>query len=396
VSVDRWEAEITGEAVSVAAWDTAWGEFLHFTGDPLATLAGANRDDDTFAMGPVFTTLYLVLAGSPLDAPALRAEVDRARQRARAERERAHIAAVGLLVQGEFSAAGEAWGRLGATGDFAAHRFAHDVFLHLGDNAARLRWSEAALAAGVVPAGRAFADGMHAFALNEVGHYAEAEAFGRAALAADPLDTWARHALAHVYEHTDDTPASLALLAETTTVWSAQELLATHLWWHLALRLLEAGAVGDALAIFDERLVHAGTAFRLADLSSLLWRIELAGHGVGDRWDALADRWDTVAERHTCGFLDLHATLTYVRRPEHPGAARWFAGLATRPAGSSELDSIFTQVVAPLVDAFRARADGDHATFAALVDGLGASTARIGGSNAQRALITLTREATAA
>ena len=54
--------------------------------------------------------------------------------------------------------------------------------------------------------------GQHTFALEEVGRYDEAEELGRAALGLDPDDLCARHALAHVYESTDDTPAARELL----------------------------------------------------------------------------------------------------------------------------------------------------------------------------------------
>ena len=57
---------------------------------------------------------------------------------------------------------------------------------------------------GTMPAGHTFIEGMHSFALNEVGRFDEARDFGERSLAADPLDVWARHALAHVYEDTDD------------------------------------------------------------------------------------------------------------------------------------------------------------------------------------------------
>ena len=239
--------------------------------------------------------------------------------------------------------------------------------------------------------GGSYVAGQHSFSLNEVGRYAEAEEVGARALDADPDDLWARHALAHVYEHTDNTEAAFALLGETAGRWADQELLATHVWWHLAIRMLAAGKNDAALEIFDDLLPTATTAFRLCDLSSLLWRAELMGIEVGDRWDAMADRWDGVVERHTCGFLDLHATLAFLRRPDHPGADRWFGGLAARPAGDHEVDAIFDEVVQPLVGAFRQRADGDVAGFGAALDRLGASTARIGGSNAQRELIGLSR-----
>ncbi|MGA1051160.1 MAG: hypothetical protein ACO3WU_02580 [Ilumatobacteraceae bacterium] len=389
--VDRWGDEIAGTPDSVAAWDEAWQRFVTFTGDPVAALTPATETDDTFVLGAVFDALYRVLAGSPLDAPALAALVDVGRSRACTPRESAHVQALDLLVAGEFTAAGVVWASIAReTDDFSAARFAHDVFLHVGDDDRRLALSTAALAAHEGRSGWSFVAGQHSFALNEVGRYAEAADIGRVALEADPSDLWARHALAHVYEETDDTSASLVLLRDTADVWAGQDLLANHVWWHLALRLLAAGEHDEVLAIHDERMSEATTAFRLCDQTSILWRAELAGVDVGDRWDELADRWDTISERHTCGFIDLHAVLAYLRRPDHPGAGRWRVGLRDRVESGSEIDEIFAEVVEPLVRALDTRSRGDLDTAADAVAGLGDTVSRIGGSNAQRAIVPLT------
>ena len=390
---------VQGAPASVEAWERAWEQYLHFRGDPVAVASEAGRDDERFVMGPVFAAVYRTLAGTPVHSVILESDTRRAVRRAEGadDREQAHAQALKLLVAGEFTAAARAWDGVAAAGrDFAAVRFAHDVYLHVGDDSGRLASSSHAVEAWRGEPGWGFVAGQHAFALEEVGRYDEAEELGRVALSLDPDDLWARHALAHVYESTDDTPAALELLEGSVERWSAQELLATHIWWHLALRLLASGDAGGALAVFDERQPHASTAFQLCDQTSLLWRLELVGCDAGDRWDALADRWDEVAERHTCAFLDLHAALAYARRPDHPGAQRWFRGLDERGTDASENDRTFADVVAPLAHAFRAYAAGEADRFVGVVDGLGGSARWIGGSIAQRDLITLTRRAAVA
>ena len=387
---------VQGEPASRRAWEQAWEQYLHYRGDPVAVASDAGADDESFVMGPVFAAVYRVLAGSPPGCPALSTDAGRARARAAGsdDRERAHVAALEMLLAGEFTGAAHRWDEIARSErDFAAVSFAHDVYLYVGDDLGRLSSSSHAVEAWRGEPGWGFVAGQHAFALEEVGRYDEAEELGRAALELDPEDLWARHALAHVYESTDDTGAALELLAGSVDVWGSQELLATHIWWHLALRLLARGDAAGALAVFDERQPRAKTAFQLCDQTSLLWRLELAGGDAGDRWDSLADRWDGVAERHTCGFLDVHAALAFSRRPDHPGARRWFRGLDERGAGTSENDRTFREVVAPLAHAFRAYAAGDTDRFVGVVDGLGRSTRWIGGSIAQRDLVTLTRQA---
>ena len=383
-----------GDATSVEAWERAWEQYLHFRGDPVAVLSQAGEADESFVMGPVFASVYRVLGGAPLESPPLAADVGRARARAAhtGDREGAHVRALELLVAGELTAAAGVWDQISSVErDFAAVRFAHDVYLHVGDDERRLASSSHAEEAWRGEPGWGFVAGQHAFALEEVGRYDEAEELGWAALGIDADDLWARHALAHVYESTDDTPAALDLLEGSVDRWDEQDLLATHIWWHLALRLLASGDGAAALAVFDDRQPHATTAFQLCDQTSLLWRLELDGCDGGDRWDGLADRWDQAMERHTCAFLDVHAALVFARLPDHPGGCRWFAGLGSRAAGASENDRIFSGVVAPLVDAFRSYAGGETDNFVRLVDGLGPAVRRIGGSIAQRDVIALTR-----
>ena len=417
---------VDGAPASAEAWERAWEQYLHYRGDPVAVASEAGRKDKSFVMGPVFAAVYRVLAGSPARASALDSDTRRAVGRATGagDRERAHVQALNLLVAGEFTAAARAWDGVAAAGrDFAAVRFAHDVYLHIGDDLGRLSSSSHAVEAWRGQPGWGFVAGQHAFALEEVGRYDEAEELGRVALDLDPDDLWARHALTHVYESTDDTPAVLDLLEGTVDRWDGQDLLATHIWWHLAIRLLASGDASGALAVFDDRERHVTTAFQLCDQTSLLWRLELAGCDPGDRWDALADGWDGVVERHTCGFLDLHAALAFIRSPDHPGAARWFDGLHSRAGGAtdfvgsswttgtsdatgtsrtagtgasasaSENDGTFNEVVVPLVEAFRHYGCGRHDRFVRLVDELECRVSRIGGSIAQRDLVTLTRQA---
>jgi len=412
--IDRFGCETAGNEASLAAWDEAWRRYLHFRGSPLDALADANADDDEFVLGPVMSGLYSVLAGSPLDAAAVADNLDRARRRVQADDPRGlgHLEAFEHVCRGDFTAAADGFvqragptaslsnatigpadtvraGKGSAEGfDFAALRFAHDLYLHAGAVERRCE-AEAELVAAwpADESHRGFVWGMHAFSLTEVGRHHEAEQLGTAALAADPEDLWARHALAHVYENTDDTPRSLELLADTVDIWGDQDLLAVHMWWHLGLRRLAAGDFSAVLGILDHQMQQTTTAFELCDHTSLLWRAEFAGTCAADRWDTLADRWDQVAERHTCAFVDLHAALAFIRRPHHPGADRWFAGLAAREHNGAEIDDVFAEVLIPLIEALRS---GDPLAFA---DGtLLAGVHRIGGSEAQRRIVAMAVE----
>lgn len=391
-AVDRWGLPLAGATSSGTAWDQAWAGFLRFRGDPMALLADANRHDTEFVLGPVFCAAYRILAGAPAEAPPLRDELSWSRERARtgSERDRHFVDALELLAAGAFTEAARRWDQAAeGTLDLPAVRLAHDIYLHVGDAEGRLVSSQAAIHRWTrADPGWGFVQGQHAFALEESGHYDEAERLGREALAVDPDDLWARHALAHVYESTDNQDAALRLLRGEQDRWRTQELLSTHMWWHLALRLLSVGDADAVFAIYDDLVPVATTAFRLCDLTSLLWRLELEGVAVANRWDHLADAWAARAERHTCGFLDIHATLAFARRPDHPGAEQWRAGLAAaHDDGDNENADTFRTIVRPLAAAFTAYGQGRHRDVVATLEALGGSTRRIGGSVAQRDLI---------
>ncbi len=377
----------------MSAWNLAWQQALHFVDDPFVTLASANESDQGFVLGSVFCGAYRVLGGARPDDPELRADFARAQARAASPTDRLHLQALGHMIDGSFTTAARCWDDLAANHrDFAAVRFAHDVYLHVGDEARRLRSSQRAFDSwGRNEPGWSFVAGQYSFALEEAGFYDEAEALGQEALRLDPLDLWARHALAHLYETLDDSDAAFSLLVDDQDVWAAQAGLAVHIWWHLALRMIAVGRYDEALSIHDSQQSVASTPFRMSDLASLLWRLELVGVDVGDRWDTLAERFAERSEWHTSGFLDLHGAFIFTRCPDHPAADRFFAGVAAEHAdGVTENDLVFTGIVHPLVSAVRTGST-DPASAVAMLDTVADRTHRIGGSIAQREILDLTR-----
>jgi len=394
------ETVAADDTASVDAWNAAWVDALHFQGDAFAQLNDANETDDGFALGQVFCTTYRILGGVPLDHELVAAGVATATKRAVAVggiREIGHAEAVGHLAAGNFTKAAKRWDELAANNhDLAAVRFAHDTYLHVGDADGRLASSTAAMQVFALgEPGWGVVASQHAFALEEAGHFDQAEALGFRALEHDPLDLWAMHALAHVYESTEDQTAALNLLRSREATWTKQESLALHIWWHLALVLIAGGQFDEVLDLWDEQSANATTAFRLCDLSSLLWRLELAGVEVGGRWDDVADALVQRPERHSAAFLDLHSALVFLRRPTHPEASAFFGGLEAvanqyDPSTASENDRTFAEVLQPLVAAFRSITSDPDLAYQRFLS-LEPTVHRIGGSVAQRDLVLLTQ-----
>ena len=156
---------------------------------------------------------------------------------------------------------------------------------------------------------------MAAFGLEETGHYGEALEAGRAAVAANPDDVWAIHAVVHTYEMQGRIDEGIAFLRSDETRWESGNLFTVHNWWHLALYELEAGRPERALAIYDAEVHHAGSLgvpIEMIDASALLWRLRLEDADTGGRFGPLADAWAAKSDAAPWyAFNDLHAVMAF-------------------------------------------------------------------------------------
>jgi hypothetical protein len=228
-----------------------------------------------------------------------------------------------------------------------------------------------------------------AFAHEELGHYVDAERWGRTALEIAPGDMWARHALTHVYESQARHADVVSLLCDADDDWPQRTLFANHLWWHYGLRLLANGEPAAAIDVLD-RYLAAATAFGLCDSTSLVWRMELAGVDVGDRWQRLAEQWSTIDERHNSAFVDMHAAMVFAT-VDGAEADRWWRGLdASHIDDDSENGVTFNEVVKPLAAHLRAYRSGDGHAAAAGMRAVEPNLHRVGGSVIQRDIIAAT------
>ncbi len=226
-----------------------------------------------------------------------------------------------------------------------------------------------------------------AFAWEEVGRHDEALQAANRALEINADDLWARHAAAHVHEM-QGRSAALYELLDPDGSWPRQDLLAAHLWWHRGIRLVADGRVDEALAVADLLPIDPSRPFTLADLTSLLVRLEVGNVDVGERWGPVVDAWHRAAARHTCGFLDLHAALAARSDPALGDAWRATQTVAHRPPGS-ENDRLFVEVVEPLTEALLLLGGSSDGTGVAMLRSLAPRLPELGGSLAQRQVIDL-------
>jgi hypothetical protein len=174
--------------------------------------------------------------------------------------------------------------------------------------------------------------------------------------------------------------------------WSKESFFAVHNWWHLALYHLELGDIDEVLSLFDGPIYGArsGVVLDMIDASALLWRLQLRGVYVGNRWNAVADKWEPIGAAGNYAFNDAHAMMAFV------GAGRMAAAQsiidAQREAMLRDDDNArFTSEVGHAVTmAIKAFGDGDYAETVRLLRPVRNIANRFGGSHAQRDILDLT------
>ncbi len=396
---DQQGLPLAGAPESAAAFDRAVADYWGLTGDPVGALKGALAADPSFALGAIAIADLFLIGGFRGD----HAEVTKALAAAEAaigaasERERRHLAAAKAWASGRVFDGERIWDDIIADHptDALALRLVEDAHFFHGHSLA-IRDS----AARVLPAWErgnpltSFVLGAYAFGLEESGELGRAEAVGREALAGNPVDGWATHALAHVFETSNRQEEGIAFLKSTRPNWRAAHFMAGHNGWHLGAFLIELGRYDEAIADYDRyaapKLADDQTLDRV-DAASLLWRLELAGVDVGERWRPVAEAWLRHVDDHVSAFNDLHLALAAARSPDASDAGRVRASIdAYQRLGAGDNHRVTVEVGRALVDGMLAFGAGDYAEAIDALSSARNEAIRIGGSHAQRDIVAQT------
>lgn len=386
---------------AVALFDQAVEAFNIYRGDPVALVDGAIEAAPEFAMAHILKAYLFGLTTEPEATTGAKDIVAAAKRVPLNEREESHLAALDQLLQGN-------WTKGSLALDTHCMRFPRDLVAlqcgHLSDffraNARNIRdrigralpkWSPE------VP-GYSFLLGMHAFGLEETGDYARAEEAGRQAVELEPLDCWAQHAVAHVMEMQGRAEDGVGWMTTREPHWSGDDnFFKVHNWWHLALYHLELGQVDQVLSLYDGpiRQDRSAVAVDQIDASALLWRLSLAGHDVGDRWQELSQSWDQNADGKLYPFNDWHAVMAYLGAGRDAEVERILTALRNSDPESAETAAWSRNIGLPLVEGFAAFWRGQYETAAERLHPARFIANRFGGSHAQRDIIdwTLTEAA---
>jgi hypothetical protein len=231
--------------------------------------------------------------------------------------------------------------------------------------------------------------GLVAFGWEQCHRLDLAEAAARRALAMQPAEPWAQHALAHVMLTDGRLAEGAYLLHQVSAPWQGlTSFMRCHLWWHLALFHIELGDDAAALALYDKQVWGVDTSYSQDQVGavSLLARLELSGVAVGERWQALASHLTGRVHDQVQPFLDLQY-LYGLARADRPEAEAMLAAIeAHAPVAALAQRAAWQQVAVPAARGLLAYARGHWAQAA---DGLTQALPRlalIGGSHAQRDL----------
>jgi tetratricopeptide (TPR) repeat protein len=387
---------ITGATpAALEAFERAIATFRSWRTGTERELSSALRAAPEFVMAHVFRAYLHLSSRDPAVVRAARPVLEFATALRANARERMHLAAIAAVLADDYERAKALLGDLlrEQPRDALALQVAHALdyvtgdLARLGDRLPRAlqAWSKALPGHHAVLA-------MHAFGLSERGEYQRAGELAQQALALEPFDARAHHVLAHVFEMTNRPEAGIRWMLQHAEHWAAETVVATHGWWHVALFHLAAEQVEQALEIYDRR-VRAGHSTAVSDMidaAALLWRIHLRGGGVGARWNELASAWAAHIGDGFCSFNDLHAMISFVGAGDWDRAQRLEGELAHRRAQRTRYGNTTRRVGLTACRGLVAFGRGDYPRAIGMLASLSAQAHRIGGSHAQRDLLTLT------
>jgi hypothetical protein len=391
--IDHYGLHYTGaEATSLDIFHTALEQLQCYIDDPVVTIDAAILQSPGFLMAGVLKAYLHLLGTEPGDIETARSCWQAAGSLGGNRREQAHIASVGALVQGHWHQAGRILEDLSIEypRDLLALQAGHLVDFYTG-NSTMLRdrmaravtsWSKA------IPGYHALL-GMHAFGLEETGHYTEAERAGREAVSLNPRDGWAQHAVAHVMEMQTRCQDGIAWMRLNPEAWSTNSFFQVHNWWHLSLYHLELEQFDEVLALYDGPVYGdaSGVVLDMIDASALLWRLHLLGIDCGERWQPLAENWQPIACSGTYAFNDVHAAMAFAGAG-HIGRIDEILDAQQVAMTRDDDNAYFTKQVGHAVTlGIKAFAEGDYHQTIECIRPVRNIAHRFGGSHAQRDVI---------
>lgn len=388
-AADAFSLPITGADTTFArGYDDYVLQFLSYGPDLRALFDVAEKAPDCALLNAHAAALHLAFEGSEgwsAAAPFL----ERARKaKAKAsEREQLFCAAVDAWAARDFAAALCHLDALTVRwpADLCALKWGQYHAFNLGDRDALLRFGERAR---IVHEGQPYAHGMIAFALEQNHRLEEAEDEGLHASEIAIDDAWAHHAVAHVMDAQGRAQDGARWLDHCAHTWDRKGVfIRDHNWWHAALFRLALGLETEVLSIYDRRLWGEWPEFPQEQIgaTSMLWRLELRGVDVGNRWTPVVNEVRKRADEHLFPFHDLHYVYALARASSQEEASRFIDGMTKSATALPDAQRcVWHEIAVPAAQALAAFVADDHRMAGEILTRIQPKLHLIGGSHAQR------------
>jgi tetratricopeptide (TPR) repeat protein len=388
----------TASTEAAAAFDRALTGYLKYRADAGQRLAAVFAADGEFGLAHCLKGYFAMLSYKQGNVPVASEAVKQARLMSAhaTPRERAHAAALEAWIAGDLDRALGIWEQILADHprDVLAFRLAHFNNFWLGRPAemrasverVKPKWARGLPGYGTILS-------CHCFSLEECGDYAAAEPSGRAAIEIDPGDVWGTHAVAHIMEMQGRHAEGIAWLDDLERNWEGAANLVHHLWWHRALFHLERREFDAVLDLYDRRFRNLGSTLTQAqpDLyidvqngASMLFRLELVGIDVGNRWDEIADKAEARIGDCLSAFTLPHWMMALAATAREEAARKMLDAIRACGAGEGAVAQIVGQVALPVCAAVLAHRKGEHKRAVELMRPVLGEMYRLGGSHAQQ------------
>uniref|UniRef100_A0A8D1UP22 Tetratricopeptide repeat protein 38 n=1 Tax=Sus scrofa TaxID=9823 RepID=A0A8D1UP22_PIG len=309
--------------------------------------------DPTFAMGHAIANgLVLIGTGNSvrLDREldlAVAKMVEISKTQPLTQREQLHVAAVETFAKGNFPKACDLWEQIlqDHPTDMLALKFSHDAYFYLGYQE-QMRDSVAR---------------VYPFWTPDI---------PLSALSIDPTDAWSVHTIAHIHEMKAEVQDGLEFMQRSETHWK--------------------GEPEAALTMFDDHILPSlrasGAMLDVVDSCSMLYRLQMEGVSVGERWQDVLAVTRKHSRDHILLFNDAHFLMASLgaRDPQTTQELLTTLQDASESPGENCQHLLARDVGLPLCQALVEAQNGNPDRVVELLLPIRYRLVQIGGSNAQR------------
>ena len=231
----------------------------------------------------------------------------------------------------------------------------------------------------------AFVEGFHAFVLEEQGDGAEAVRWAERCIERNPEDTWGVHALTHALYDLRAYEEALERVPPALDACVNMNYYRNHMLWHLVLFRIAVGGYDRASEMchdFFER-EPSPRGMDLRNTVSTLWRFELYGMDLGERWRPFVEILERQLDRpEDSPFHHAHVGMALAGGRDWETAEEHLDILRAR--GRASGNDIWAGVVIPLNEAQHAFIRGEWDRVVEKTEPIRDRIGRLGGSKTQR------------